>query len=49
MLKRPDVRDRLIGLSTDPMDLSLEETSAYMKSQVVQWARAVKLSGARAD
>ena len=49
MLKRPDVRERLIGLSTDPMELSLEETGTYMKAQVVQWARAVKLSGARAD
>jgi tripartite-type tricarboxylate transporter receptor subunit TctC len=49
ILKKPEVRARLIELGTDPMDFGLEETAAYMKSEVAIWAKAVKLSGARAD
>jgi tripartite-type tricarboxylate transporter receptor subunit TctC len=49
ILKRPDVRERLISLSTDPVEMTVEETGAYMKGQVALWAQAVKLSGARAD
>ncbi|MDB5946034.1 MAG: hypothetical protein JWQ33_1060 [Ramlibacter sp.] len=49
ILRKPEVRAQLIALGTDPMDFGPEETAAYMKSEVVQWAKAVKLSGARAD
>lgn len=49
ILKRPEVRERLIAMSTDPVEMSVEETGAYMKGQVALWAQAVKLSGARAD
>jgi tripartite-type tricarboxylate transporter receptor subunit TctC len=49
ILKKPEVRARLIALGTDPMEMGLDETAVYMKSEVAQWAKAVKLSGARAD
>jgi tripartite-type tricarboxylate transporter receptor subunit TctC len=49
ILRRPEVRAELIALGTDPMDFGLNETAAYMKSEVAQWAKAVKLAGVTGD
>ncbi|MDB5858070.1 MAG: Tripartite tricarboxylate transporter family receptor [Ramlibacter sp.] len=49
ILKKPEVRAQLIALGTDPMEFSLDQTVAYMKSEVANWARAVKLAGVSAD
>ncbi|MDB5956489.1 hypothetical protein [Ramlibacter sp.] len=49
ILRQPQVRAELIALGTDPMDFGLNETAACMKSEVVQWAKAVKLAGVTGD
>lgn len=48
-LAKPEVKKRLIDLGVDPVEMTLEQTAAYVKSEVENWAKAVKLSGARAD
>jgi tripartite-type tricarboxylate transporter receptor subunit TctC len=49
ILKKPEVRAQLIALGTDPMEFGLDETVAYMKSEVANWAKAVQLAGVRGD
>jgi tripartite-type tricarboxylate transporter receptor subunit TctC len=49
ILAKPEFRERLIALGVDPVYLSLEATSAYVKSEVANWAKAVKISGVRMD
>jgi len=48
-LAKPEVKKRLIDLGVDPVEMTLEQTAAYVKSEVENWAKAVKQSGARAD
>jgi tripartite-type tricarboxylate transporter receptor subunit TctC len=49
ILRKPEVRAQLIALGTDPMEFGLDETVAYMKSEVANWAKAVQLAGVRGD
>jgi tripartite-type tricarboxylate transporter receptor subunit TctC len=48
-LAKSEVRQRLSDLGVEPVDFTLEQTAAYMRSELENWARAVKVSGARAD
>ena len=48
-LRLPDVRERLLVQGMEPVSNSPEEYSAYLKSEITKWARAVKASGAKAE
>jgi tripartite-type tricarboxylate transporter receptor subunit TctC len=49
IMAKDEFKQRLIKLGVDPLNLGPEEASEYMKSEVANWAKAVKLSGAQAD
>src|SRR5438132_829101 len=44
-LKDPAVRDRLVGLGNDTMDMSPEEFKIFVRSEVKAYARVVKAAG----
>src|SRR6266581_733898 len=44
-LKDPAVRDRLVGLGNDTMDMSPEEFKIFVRSEVQEYARVVKAAG----
>jgi len=44
-LKDPAVRDRLVGLGNDTMDMSPEEFKIFVRSEVKEYARVVKAAG----
>lgn len=43
------VRERLAALGFDPQPNTPEEFAAFLKTEIVKWAKVVKASGARAD
>jgi len=47
--KNPAMRDRMIASDYEPAVGTPKEFGAYIKSEIVKWGRAVKISGARAD
>ncbi len=49
ILAKPEFRQKLISLGVDPLEMNIEEASEYMRSEVSNWAKAVKISGARID
>ena len=48
-LSRPAIRERLFGLGAEPLEYTPDQTAAYFKSELENWAVAVKASGARVD
>src|SRR6266849_2260450 len=44
-LKDPAVRDRLVGLGNDTMDMSPEEFKIFVRSELQEYARVVKAAG----
>src|SRR2546427_232 len=44
-LKDPAVRDRLVGLGNDTLDMSAEEFKIFVRSEVQEYARVVKAAG----
>src|SRR5216684_7939765 len=44
-LKDPAVRDRLVGLGNDTMDMSPEEFKIFVRSEVQEYARVIKAAG----
>ncbi len=49
LLHLPDVRDRLLATGTEAAGTSPAEFAAYIKSEIVKWAKVIKESGARAE
>ena len=49
ILKLPDVRERLSAEGAELIANSPAEFAAYIKSEIVKWARVVKIAGARED
>ena len=47
--KLPDVRERLDGLGMAPFTMPPNEFAAYVKRDIENWAKVVKLSGARPE
>ncbi len=49
VIKNPVHRDRLIAADFEPAVTTPEQFGAFIKSEIVKWGKAVKISGARAD
>jgi tripartite-type tricarboxylate transporter receptor subunit TctC len=49
VVKNPALRERLIAADYEPAVGTPEEFGAFIKTEIVKWGRAVKISGARAD
>ncbi|HEV7394856.1 MAG TPA: tripartite tricarboxylate transporter substrate binding protein [Burkholderiales bacterium] len=45
----PDVREKLIGLGTEPVGSTPEEFGAFMKSETGKWGLVIKSANIRAD
>jgi tripartite-type tricarboxylate transporter receptor subunit TctC len=48
-LDTPEVKDRLFAQGFETLSSTPEQFAAYVKAEVVKWAKIVKESGARAD
>jgi tripartite-type tricarboxylate transporter receptor subunit TctC len=48
-LKSPDVRERYAALGAEPMTNTPEQYAAYLKKDMQDWAKVVKISGAKLD
>ena len=44
-----EIKERLAALGEDPVGTSPEQFSAWIKDEVVRWAKVVKASGAKVD
>jgi len=49
VLRLPNVSERLLSQGMEPVSNTPEDFSAYIKSEIAKWAKAVKASGARPD
>jgi tripartite-type tricarboxylate transporter receptor subunit TctC len=49
ILNKPDVRERLATLAFTPAGSSRAQFTAYIKSEIAKWGKAVKDSGAKAE
>ncbi len=49
IVQMPDVHQRMVDLGYNPVGSSPNEFAAFIKSEMVKWAKVVKASGARAD
>jgi tripartite-type tricarboxylate transporter receptor subunit TctC len=49
ILNQPDVKERLATLAFTPVGGTRAEFTAYIKSEIEKWGKAVKESGAKAD
>lgn len=48
-LNKPAIKERLLGMGAETLEYSPEQTAAYFKSELDNWAVAVKASGARLE
>ena len=48
-VQAPDVRERLDALAFEPTAQPLRETAAYVRSELVKWAKVVRETGAKPD
>ena len=48
-LATPDMRERLAAQGADPIGNSPDQFAAFIKAEIVKWAKIVKASGARVD
>jgi len=48
-VKSPEVKERLEGLAFEITAAPLRETSDYVKSELVKWAKVVRDTGAKVD
>ncbi|MEI6215618.1 MAG: tripartite tricarboxylate transporter substrate-binding protein [Desulfuromonadales bacterium] len=49
LVKQPEVRDRMIASGVAPVGSTQEEFAAYVRTEVAQWARVIKATGAKPD
>lgn len=48
-IKTPDVRERYLALAADPITNTPEQFAAFLRKDMQDWAKVVKLSGAKLD
>jgi len=46
ILRRPEIRERLLAMGMEPLDFNAEQSALYMRTEIARWATTVKLSGA---
>ena len=49
VLKRPDVRERIVSDGAEPVGSTPEEFHRFMQADLAKWAKLVKESGAKLD
>jgi len=49
LLKRPDVRERLLADGAEPIGNTPEEFGAFIKAEIERWAKVIRAAGIRAD
>ena len=49
VIKTPEVRERYLALAADPATNTPEQFSAFLRKDMQEWARVVKISGAKLD
>lgn len=48
-LKHPDVRERYVALGAEPLTSTPEQYAAFLRKDMQDWAKVVKISGAKLD
>ena len=49
IVQLPDVREKLAALGAEPMNGTPEQTTAFVRAEIVKWAKVVQASGVRAE
>jgi tripartite-type tricarboxylate transporter receptor subunit TctC len=49
VVKQPENRERLIGQGYDPVAITPDEFSAYLRAEVAKWSKVIKERGMRVD
>jgi tripartite-type tricarboxylate transporter receptor subunit TctC len=49
LLKRPEVRERLLADGAEPVGNSPEEFAAFIKAEIERWAKVIRAAGIRSD
>jgi tripartite-type tricarboxylate transporter receptor subunit TctC len=49
ILKLPDVKENLANQGGEPLFMSADEFSAFMREETAKWGKVVKAAGVRAD
>ncbi|MGD9943747.1 MAG: Bug family tripartite tricarboxylate transporter substrate binding protein [Burkholderiaceae bacterium] len=45
-LRHPELRERLLGMGMEPLELDAAQSDRYMRTEFQRWAEVVKISGA---
>ena len=48
-IKEPDARERLYAIGSEPLANTPEEFAAFIRSEIVKWAKVVKAAGIRVE
>ena len=49
IIRQDDIKERLVALGTEPVGGNAEQFSAVIRADLVKWAKAIKVSGAKAE
>ena len=49
MIKQPEPRERYLALAAEPFTNTPTEFAAFLKKDMQDWAKVVKISGAKLD